>query len=754
LDKKNYLPLLIAGIISLVFLIYPSAVSFKIDDYVSRFFYTLNKEKFSVPEIVIVEIDNISLKEINQQWPFKRSVYAKTLDILKRENAKVAAFDIAFVGDSPSLEDDQLLESAIASFGGKTVLAYFLDKNGKPVYPKEAFRQKSPIGFINTPSDPDRVIRKTRAYYEQEGLSDFSWTIKTSSVFYKSAPKKVDDFILLKEKQIPVSKNGITDINFLFKPKDFTTISFSELFLEKFPAGLFSEKIVLIAPTLDIVHDVHATPLGYMPGTFIQANAVANVLRGKFLLPASLYLSLFVLVLMFIFTGYALLTFTFLKRFFVFVGFLLLLFWLNIALKSMGLQFFYGRVMLGGLSFLVLGNFYSYSSFLINILKIKNKMVVDPVTRLYTHRYFFERLKFESKNISVRKSYLLIIKLTEFQKLFKKENFEELKRSWADISSFLLSISNLWSRYSQDVITGRVYNPKEAQRLKTRLEAIAFEKGVEAKIKAGSIRITRNMNMRDVVPSLVHKLDESSESIVVFNENDFTSYKQKDEKREDFLSSLYVDAEDKNKELIETIEKLKGEEKKTQDAYIQLMASLVVALESKDPYTQGHTKRVCEYSLMLADKLNLPEEEKDKIRKGAILHDLGKIGIPDSVLHKKGALTDEEFEIIKKHEILSAKILEPVKEFQDIIPYVLYHHESFDGSGYPYGLAGEFIPLGARIIAVADIFDALTTGRDYKKAFSVKDSLKELENIKGKKLDPALVDKFVEAVRNSKTIKD
>ena len=169
---------------------------------------------------------------------------------------------------------------------------------------------------------------------------------------------------------------------------------------------------------------------------------------------------------------------------------------------------------------------------------------------------------------------------------------------------------------------------------------------------------------------------------------------------------------------------------------MQLITSLITALEGKDPYTQGHTLRVSHYALKVATQLKLSDPEKEMLRKGSLLHDLGKIATPDVILHKKGKLTKEEFDIMKQHELFSAKILAPIEEFHAIIPFVIYHHENFDGSGYPRGLAKEDIPLGARIIAVADVFDALTTKRDYKPAFSVPDAIAELEKMKGKKLDP------------------
>ena len=251
---------------------------------------------------------------------------------------------------------------------------------------------------------------------------------------------------------------------------------------------------------------------------------------------------------------------------------------------------------------------------------------------------------------------------------------------------------------------------------------------------------------------MLNKIDEAKEDFTVFDKKMLLSRPEKRQKAGDFLSSLYLDTETKNRELLTVVKKLKTEEEKNKDAYMQLITALVTALESKSPYTEGHTRRVCEYSLLLANELNLSDEEKDRIQKGALLHDLGKIGTPDAILEKKGSLTDEEFAIIKEHEVLSAKILEPIKGFKDIIPYVIHHHESFDGSGYPHGLAGDFIPLGARIITVADVFDALTTGRSYKKAFSVKAAVEELVKMKGAKLDPILADKFIEALKKARIL--
>jgi putative nucleotidyltransferase with HDIG domain len=189
------------------------------------------------------------------------------------------------------------------------------------------------------------------------------------------------------------------------------------------------------------------------------------------------------------------------------------------------------------------------------------------------------------------------------------------------------------------------------------------------------------------------------------------------------------------------------EHTKTREAFLGIISSLAKALEARDPYTEGHSQRVTNYALIMADKLGWGDELKEKLNSAALLHDLGKIGIPDSILHKKGALTDEEYDFIKKHEVISIKILEPLKEIKEVLPWILYHHERWDGTGYPHGLGGNSIPLGAQIIALADTFDAITTGRDYKKSLSVEEALNEIIKFKGVQFNPQLVDVFVEAIR-------
>ncbi len=176
------------------------------------------------------------------------------------------------------------------------------------------------------------------------------------------------------------------------------------------------------------------------------------------------------------------------------------------------------------------------------------------------------------------------------------------------------------------------------------------------------------------------------------------------------------------------------------------LRSLAQTIELKDVYTRGHCDRVAHYALLLADGLGLSENRKKLIRHGCWLHDCGKIGIPGTILNKEGKLTDEEFELIKKHPLWGMKVAEEAGLDQVILDIIAGHHERFDGKGYPHGLAAEAIPLEARITALADVYDALTTDRSYRTRFSHSKAVEIIVAERGKAFDPELLDLFLAQV--------
>ena len=170
---------------------------------------------------------------------------------------------------------------------------------------------------------------------------------------------------------------------------------------------------------------------------------------------------------------------------------------------------------------------------------------------------------------------------------------------------------------------------------------------------------------------------------------------------------------------------------------------LAGAIDAKDPYTRGHSDRVRKMSMRIAMKMGFSEEKLENLVFGALLHDIGKIGIKDAVLQKPGPLTPEEYQSIQEHPLIGVKIVDGIDFLKDKIPMIRNHHEHFDGSGYPDGLIGEVIPLGARIIAVADSFDAMTSLRPHRRALPLEEVFAEMEKGKGKQFEPQILEIFL-----------
>ena len=196
-----------------------------------------------------------------------------------------------------------------------------------------------------------------------------------------------------------------------------------------------------------------------------------------------------------------------------------------------------------------------------------------------------------------------------------------------------------------------------------------------------------------------------------------------------------------NKELKETYEKL-------EKAYMESIETLRLTVDAKDVYTRGHSDRVAEYSVLIGKKLGLSEEDIRTLKIGGLFHDIGKIGVPDSILLKDTKLSDDEYSQIKNHPSIGAHILSTATIFTDILPIVKHHHEKYDGTGYPSKLKGDEIPFLARIAAVADTFDAMTSKRPYRDALSLDIVKQEFERCSGTQFDPQIAKIFLDILNN------
>lgn len=231
---------------------------------------------------------------------------------------------------------------------------------------------------------------------------------------------------------------------------------------------------------------------------------------------------------------------------------------------------------------------------------------------------------------------------------------------------------------------------------------------------------------------------------------DIQGYCEKSDKFDQLL--LLIESGIKSIEQMQTIKNINIalEDKNTEleKAYLDTIGILRHTVEAKDPYTRGHSDRVSEFSILIGQKMNLDSDTIHDLKIGGLFHDIGKIGIPDSILLKESKLNDNEYSQIKNHPTIGAHILGDAKVFENIIPIVKHHHEKFDGTGYPSGLKGSEIPLIARIASVADTFDAMTSKRTYRDSLPISVVKEELKRCSGSQFDPEIASVFLDILEN------
>jgi len=202
----------------------------------------------------------------------------------------------------------------------------------------------------------------------------------------------------------------------------------------------------------------------------------------------------------------------------------------------------------------------------------------------------------------------------------------------------------------------------------------------------------------------------------------------------------------------DAIENLKRAARENHELFINSIRALAAAIDAKDPYTRGHSERVARYASQVAREMGLTPEDVRRVRLSALLHDVGKIGIDDQILRKPTALTEEEFEIMKSHPTKGAAIMETIPQLRDVIPGMKHHHERWEGGGYPDGLQGEGIPLQARIVSVADTFDAMTTTRPYQRAMDIRFVFQRLRDLAGNRFDPSIVEALIRSYEKGELV--
>lgn len=386
--------------------------------------------------------------------------------------------------------------------------------------------------------------------------------------------------------------------------------------------------------------------------------------------------------------------------------------------------------------------------------RLKSLSLKDTHTGLYNYRYLMERLSTEfmrAKRYILSLS-ILMLDIDYFKSLNDVYGHQYGDSILKEFSSFLLKScrgSDIVVRYGGEEFVILMPDTSKqgamifAERLPQTLQEHAFDKKdkrIKLKVSIGVANYPEDglenvNNLLDAADAALRNAKENGGNCVC----DFQKIS---------FQELRKIVGGQNKENAEKLkEKLFKMEGRTNQVLLETIYAFAKTIEARDFYTGKHGEDMISLATQIGKKLNLSDKEIDDIKHAAILHDLGKVGISDNILHRKGKLTKTEYEKIKKHPVIGAEIIRCVHFLKDVVPTVLYHHERYDGLGYVRGLKGEEIPLGARIIAVADVYQALISDRPYRKALSREEALRIIQNDAGAKFDPKIVKVFVEIMK-------
>lgn len=697
---------------------------------------SVNEERrYRGDEVVLVAIRPEDIKELGG-LPWPRSYHARVIDRLREAGARVILMDIYFPFPRASEEDRALVEATRRA--GNVLYPVFYDRklteemfgDGLVLVPAltgnipELAATAAGQGHINLKEDPDGIIRRVPFALSYKGevfpaLSLLS-VLKYKDILWEEV-RQEGSFLYAGDYRIPLDERGnilIKNLGFM-GGEEIPWFRFAEVKEGKVPGEFFRGKIVIVGCALPGGGDIHLTPRGRQFGVTLLASLVNTILKRDFLQYLPLKLNSLIFLSLSLFSILMMTGGNFRRNTFLGAGLIL-------AAGGLSLYLFErpGIILeVVPLSTIILSNY------------ILGTIVVSRKTEL-TIREGERRLKI----------------------------FQEMART---------TTSSLGEKGSLDLIVSRL-----AQAVKAELCILR-----ELDKETGTLRLVATYGLeKDIKDSALLEFDlqvaeealASAEPLLIRREKDFSS----DEKVSLMSSALRIKGEGigtisvhgkvtpfpretfftpedadlfttltyeatvavKNAQLYQEVQKL----------FLEAVASLAATIDAKDPYTEHHSERVALYSLTIAEELRLPWKDKEDLKLAATLHDIGKIGVPESILKKPGRLNAEEYNEMKLHPVKGARIMEHIDQLQLIIPGMRHHHERYNGKGYPDGLTGKSIPLMGRIIAVADTYDALTSARPYREASTPERACREIEKNMGTQFDPRVAEAFLRAFSRGK----
>jgi putative nucleotidyltransferase with HDIG domain len=516
----------------------------------------------------------------------------------------------------------------------------------------------------------------------------------------------------------------------------------------------FRNKIVLVGAIDPLLHDEFPTPLGVLPGVTIVANSLLTLLSQRFIHSASAVQNVFLsfalgLVVLFINRRFRFLSNTLYT--FVFLACTYIIF---VYLRALDFHFAYLSILFSCTAAYLVPNLFKYINLLYLSNRLKNLAIIDPMTGFYSLRFFMLQLdeKFQSKEDFI----FVALRLEDYKQLTLKLDFEQLTLLNRLFGVHLQSQVNkhfegsIFSRISNDTF-GILIRRAGKEEIETYFKAFILKiNELDWKLEEEEIRIilqgclinrskSQAGRSHDLMYLMKNLFREREDDQFLVEELEAVVDQGSKTKYHDILDFIAYDWEERNKDLEQSLRKVLDVNKRLDQLSQGALTALARAIDAKSKWTAGHSERVTQLALKLGRVLGLRKEELDNLYRGGLLHDIGKIGTPASFINKNSRLTEEEYDIIRKHPRTGLHILEPIEVFADLLPIVEQHHERFDGSGYPEGLAGEAITFGARILAVADVFDALSSDRPYRHAMKPDKVFQMIKDGSGSHFDPRVV---------------
>ncbi|ODS30819.1 MAG: putative phosphohydrolase [Candidatus Scalindua rubra] len=752
------------------------------------------KKTPDVPKIALIGISDKDM-ELLGRWPWPRSRYAELLYYLKEGGAGTIAFDMFFdLPDVEHIKNDVALSEA-ANDAGTIVFPVwspttnlFRSRPTDGIYKGRLNKNidiiassAKRIGHLNVFYDTDGVARRTPIQIAGHDVNE-RFIPLSLAVFleHKGIDQKLELYpgnsLKIGDLNIPLDSKSCIPINYIDFEKQVhvyqgTNIKWLEKIGQEKPITLYSffdvspqnenraaadqfkDKIVFIGiATPGSEQDVHVTPFGRKFGIFIQANLFYNFLTGRLItISGPLYTISIVTGLSIIFS---ILIFRLRIRgstYLLLAGGLLLLFAISAIITFTGLILFQKlNIMIDMIPFIAMSLMLIGTCLAVNLSSASSESAMrDLQLNLLLEVGEITTSKDESKQYSL-KSFQEDIKISSALAMPSKlpvEFLEPIKRITRCEATALYVLDDESKNFTYSASMGLDEIKDDSQRIASLVNEWILSDAkpvwIDNVSRHPDLSFVNNNGLRCflAVPLIVKK--QTIGILYLYNKHasrfspspEFTS----EELRliSSFTHQIAVAIE--NHRLYADIH----------DIFLDYIKSIAAALDARDAYTHGHSRRVAEVSIGIGKELGLSEGELEFLELSATVHDIGKIGISESVLNKPGRLTDEEFKIIQSHVVKGSKILEPMSRLRVLMPGVRHHHETYDGKGYPDGLKGDEIHLIARIISIADTYDAMTSVRVYRKGLLPETAFEEIEKGAGTQFDPKLATAFVEFMKKN-----